>query len=67
MSLHSDITAAKGTISKIQILENQFGFHVALAHDARWLKVGTDQILMSLLDEHMTKAAKERIPMDEIP
>ncbi|KAF2707701.1 Metallo-hydrolase/oxidoreductase [Pleomassaria siparia CBS 279.74] len=67
MSLHADISAAKATIAKIRILEQQFGFHVALAHDARWLKEGTDPVLMSLLDDRMTKAAKERIPQDAIP
>jgi hypothetical protein len=67
MSLHADIAAAKNTISKIRILEKNFGFHVALAHDARWLKDGSDEVLLSLLDEHMKRAARERIPYDEIP
>jgi hypothetical protein len=67
MSLHADITAAKDTISKIRILEKNFGFHVALAHDARWLKDGSDEVLLSLLDDHMKRAARERIPHDEIP
>lgn len=67
MSLHTDIAAAKSTIAKIQILEKEHGFHVALAHDAGWIKEGTDEVLMSLLDTHMKKAAKERIPKDEIP
>ncbi|KAF1949058.1 Metallo-hydrolase/oxidoreductase [Byssothecium circinans] len=67
MSLHSDISAAKDTISKIRVLEKQFGFHVALTHDTAWLKEGSDEVLMSLLDEHMKCAAKERIPKDEIP
>jgi hypothetical protein len=67
MSLHSDIPAAKNTIAKIRILEKNFGFHVALAHDARWLKDGSDEVLMSLLDEHMKQAARERISNDDIP
>jgi hypothetical protein len=67
MSLHSDISAAKSTIKKIQTLEGEFNFHVALAHDASWMKKGTDEVLMSLLDDHMKQAAKERIPKDEIP
>lgn len=67
MSLHADISAAKSTIARIRILEKEFGFHVALAHDARWLKEGSDPVLMSLLDEHMRTAARERIPNDEIP
>lgn len=66
MSLHSDVSAAKDTISKIRMLEKDFDFHVALAHDAAWMKAGSDRVLMSLLDEHMACAAKERIPNDEI-
>ncbi|KAF2467468.1 Metallo-hydrolase/oxidoreductase [Lindgomyces ingoldianus] len=66
-SLHADIPAAKSTIDRIRILEKNYGFHVALAHDAAWMKKGSDLVLMSLLDEHMKKAAKERITKDEIP
>jgi hypothetical protein len=67
MSLHTDISAAKDTISRIRVLVKQFGVHVALAHDAAWLKEGTDEVLMSLLDESMKRAARERIPKDEMP
>jgi hypothetical protein len=67
MSLHADISAAKDTIAKIRQLESDYGFHVALAHDACWMKEGTDRVLMSLLDEHMGRAAQERIPTDDIP
>jgi len=66
-SLHSDIPAAKGTMERIRILERDFGFHVALAHDASWMKKGEDEVLMSLLDGRLRKAAKEKIPFDEIP
>ncbi|RYO62665.1 hypothetical protein AA0116_g4376 [Alternaria tenuissima] len=67
MSLHTDLTSAKDTIAKIRQLETNFGVHTALAHDASWLKQGTDQVLMSLLDSKMRVAAKEKIPFDEIP
>jgi hypothetical protein len=67
MSLHTDLTAARETMEKIRILERERGFHTALAHDASWLKEGTDQALMSLLDDDMKAAAKKRIPYDEIP
>ncbi|ORY05691.1 beta-lactamase-like protein [Clohesyomyces aquaticus] len=67
MSLHSDITAAKSTIGRIRVLEKDFGFHVALAHDAAWMKEGNDDVLMSLLDDHMRKAARERVKNDQIP
>lgn len=66
-SLHADIAAAKDTISKVKMLERSFGFHVALAHDAAWMKNGSDEVLMSLLDENMKLAARERIPKEEIP
>jgi frataxin-like iron-binding protein CyaY len=49
------------------MLDENPNVHVALAHDASWMKDRSDKVLMSLLDEDMTKAAKERIPKDEIP
>lgn len=68
MSLHTDIHAAKDTISRIQILEKEHSVHVALAHDASWMKHGTDDVLMSLLDNDLTAAVKNgRIARDEIP
>ncbi|KAJ4345459.1 uncharacterized protein N0V89_011590 [Didymosphaeria variabile] len=66
MSLHADLETAKNTIAKIRVLEKEHSFHVALAHDAEWLKEGSDQVLMSLLDAHMLLAAKERIPKEEV-
>ncbi|KAL1620812.1 hypothetical protein SLS56_009479 [Neofusicoccum ribis] len=47
-SLQADIPAAKDTIERIKKLE-KLGAHVALAHDAQWIKEGSDQILMGLL------------------
>ncbi|KAF1842780.1 Metallo-hydrolase/oxidoreductase [Cucurbitaria berberidis CBS 394.84] len=68
MSLHTDLNAAKDTIAKIRTLERGCGLHVALAHDASWLKQGSDSVLMSLLDDYMKAAVKEgRIARDEIP
>lgn len=67
MSLHNDVESAKTTIAKLRALETDYGAHIALAHDATWLKQGTDQVLMSLLDAKMKTAAKERILHDEIP
>jgi len=66
-SLHTDIASAKATMAKIRTLELECGAHTALAHDASWLKKGTDQVLMSLLDDKMKTAAKERILYDQIP
>ncbi|EUC39468.1 hypothetical protein COCMIDRAFT_10448 [Bipolaris oryzae ATCC 44560] len=67
MSLHTDVTSARDTIAKLRTLETDYGAHVALAHDATWLKKGTDKVLMSLLDARMKVAAKEKIVHDEIP
>jgi hypothetical protein len=67
MSLHADLAAAKDTIAKIRSLETEYGAHIALAHDALWLKKGTDEVLMALLDDKMRVAAKEKIAYDEIP
>ncbi|KAH9874009.1 hypothetical protein IAQ61_004637, partial [Plenodomus lingam] len=66
LSLHADVEAARSTIAKIRILERDFGFHTALAHDSSWLKKGEDAVLMGLLDDEMRVAARERIPFDEI-
>jgi hypothetical protein len=65
MSLHTDVSAAKDTISKIRVLEKEHGFHVALAHDAAWMKQGVDEVLMSLLDKDLLTAARVRIPKDQ--
>ncbi|PWO23572.1 hypothetical protein PtrARCrB10_07884 [Pyrenophora tritici-repentis] len=54
-------------MAKIRRLEKDVGVHTALAHDALWMKNGTDQVLMSLLDDKMKAAAKEKISYDEIP
>lgn len=67
MSLHTDLIAAHDTIAKIRVLEQDFDFHTALAHDASWLKEGTDEVLMSLLDAEMLVAAKDKIPHNEAP
>ena len=65
-SLQADIPAAKDTIRRIKRFE-EMGAHVALAHDAQWVKEGTDKVLMGLLSDHMKLAATERIPNDERP
>ncbi|KAH7564333.1 hypothetical protein BM1_01380 [Bipolaris maydis] len=67
MTLHTDITSARDTMAKLRALETDYGAHIALAHDASWMKQGTDRVLMSLLDEGMKLAAKEKIAHDEIP
>lgn len=65
-SLQADIPAAKDTIGRIKLLE-KMGVHVALAHDAQWIKEGSDETLMGLLGDDMRWAAQHRIPKDERP
>jgi len=65
ISLHADIPAAKDTLERIRVLQKEYGFHIALAHDAVWMKEGSDDVLMGLLDEQMRCAAKERILKDK--
>lgn len=49
--LHTDIPAAKDTLSRVRVMEKDLNFHIALAHDYEWMKKKTDSALMSLLDE----------------
>lgn len=64
--LQADIPAAKDTIRRIKTMEADLGFHIAFAHDTQWMQSGTDQTLMSTLDEDMKLAAKERLPRQEV-
>jgi len=65
--LQEDIPAAKDTISRIRTMESKFGAHIAFAHDTEWMKIGTDEVLMSLLDDTLKVAARETIPNGGIP
>ncbi|KAF2028142.1 Metallo-hydrolase/oxidoreductase [Setomelanomma holmii] len=66
ISLHADIVAARSTISKIRLLESVHGVRTVLAHDVSWIKEGTDEVLLALLDKHMA-ASRGRILAGEIP
>lgn len=66
MSLHTDLTAARSTISKIRTLEAVYGVRTVLAHDISWIEEGRDDVLLSLLDKHMIQA-REQILKGEIP
>jgi hypothetical protein len=66
MTLHADLVAAKSTIAKIRILEQDSGVRTVLAHDASWLVEGSDDVLMSLLDTGM-REARDRVAKGEIP
>jgi hypothetical protein len=66
ISLHTDVDAAHNTLARLRIVEKELGMHIALAHDASWMEEGTDEVLMSLLDERfredMTGALKRGEP-----
>jgi glyoxylase-like metal-dependent hydrolase (beta-lactamase superfamily II) len=64
-SLQADVCAAKDTIARIRVMEQHLKVHVAFAHDASWMKEGTDQVLMSLLNPYMKDIIKERLALDE--
>jgi hypothetical protein len=50
-----DITAAKDTMARIRVLEKEMGVHLAFAHDISWVEAGTDDVLLSLLDDDLRK------------
>jgi hypothetical protein len=68
MTLHADLPAAKNTISKVRILENQYNVRTILAHDISWMGENIDGVLMSLLDEHLKlSTTRARIMQGDIP
>jgi len=66
VSLQADIPAAKDTLQRIKVMEKDLGCHIAFAHDTEWMKSGHDETLMSMLDEDMRSAAKERLPLQYV-
>lgn len=66
-SLHEDLAAARGTVQKLKTLERDYDMHVALAHDSSWMLTGTDEVLMSLLDDDMRNFVKNRLPVNGAP
>jgi hypothetical protein len=68
MSLHADLDAAKNTISKVRMLENKYNVRTILAHDISWMGDNIDEVLMSLLDEHLKlSTTRTRIMQGDIP
>ena len=65
--LQADIPAAKDTLSRIRVLEQQHGVHVAFAHDNSWMLEGTDEVLMSLLSDELKHAAQNVLPTGGLP
>jgi hypothetical protein len=66
-SLHEDLGAVRTTVQKIKAFELNYGAHVALAHDSSWMLAGTDDVLMSLLDDDLREFAKTKLPIDGDP
>lgn len=66
VSLHADIEAAKDTIVRIRLMEEEMGCHIAFAHDTEWMKSGKNATLMSMLDEELRVAAKYRLPLQAV-
>jgi spermidine synthase len=69
VTLHADLISARNTISKVRILEKEYGVRVILAHDVSWMREEEEEedgVLISLLDEHMV-SARERILHGGIP
>jgi hypothetical protein len=60
-SPHVDIEAAKMTMRKLRKMEMDHGLHVALTHDDAWIREGTDEVLMSLVNDEI-KARLRRSP-----
>lgn len=47
--LHEDLEAALVTIDRLRKAVDEYGMHIAMAHDAEFIREGTDAVLMSLL------------------
>ncbi|KPM40122.1 hypothetical protein AK830_g6428 [Neonectria ditissima] len=54
--LHEDVLAARHTIDRLREAVDDYGMHMAMTHDAEWIKEQKDEVLMSILhpffDEH---------------
>jgi hypothetical protein len=66
MSLHANLTAARSTISKVKRLEEEYAVRTVLAHDTSWMGENADEVLLSLLDDHLA-TSRERIMHGVIP
>ncbi|KAL6405168.1 hypothetical protein AUP68_12012 [Ilyonectria robusta] len=47
--LHEDLDAAQDTIQKLREAVDDYGMHIAMSHDAEWIKQQKNMVLMSLL------------------
>jgi len=67
MCLQADLEAARDTLQRIKLAEQDLGIHVALAHDAEWMKQGGNATLMGLLTDRMKAQANNEITRGEVP
>ncbi|KAH7133867.1 beta-lactamase-like protein [Dactylonectria macrodidyma] len=65
--LHESLDAALDTISKLREAVNEYGMHIAMAHDAEFITEGKDSTLMSLLHPLFNEGCLERIRARQRP
>lgn len=65
--LHEDLDAAISTIGKLREAVGEYGMHIAMAHDAEFIKEGTDPLLMSLLHPLFDEKCLARIREHQRP
>lgn len=65
--LHEDLDAALSTINKLRNAVDEYGMHISMAHDAEFIKYGTDAVLMSLLHPLFDQECLSRIRENQRP
>ncbi|KAF2850845.1 hypothetical protein T440DRAFT_499002 [Plenodomus tracheiphilus IPT5] len=66
-SLHTDVEAARDTIARLKRSETDYGTHIAMTHDAEWIKAGSDMVLISILGDEARRAWPGIIQRGEAP
>lgn len=61
-----DLPAAKATVARVKAMESDFGFHIALAHDASWMISGSNPVLASLIEPEFLRNAQRMCPKNAI-
>ncbi|KAJ2901598.1 hypothetical protein MKZ38_001618 [Zalerion maritima] len=65
--LHEDLGAAVDTIGKLREAVDQYGMHIAMAHDPEFIRSGSDEVLMSILHPLFDGDCLKRIRAGEQP
>ncbi|WAO95250.1 Lactamase-B domain-containing protein [Fusarium falciforme] len=65
--LHESLGAALDTIGKLRMAVRDYGMHIAMAHDAEFIKEGKDSTLMSLLHPLFDEECLARIRAHQQP